>query len=168
MPTETTPEQLIALSERARKIEPNNPDHMPNLAVMLVPNLAVMLLMLEREVHEAVGSPVGTGKQRPRYARSFDAALTLLPPGHDYQVQFGDVNGGMGGTPFAQVGDAMMFGSTPQLALLAAVLMARARWMRDGCPPGETTEWCPIMGKQPCLRTPVCRVWTECHRVDAY
>lgn len=59
------------------------------------------------------------------YTASLDAALTLVPADHDWVV--GNVNGHVGGTPYACVGSRdQHFAATPALALCAASLRARA------------------------------------------
>lgn len=61
----------------------------------------------------------------PSYTASLDAALTLAPADHDWVV--GNVNGHVGGTPYACVGSRdQHFAATPALALCAASLRARA------------------------------------------
>lgn len=58
------------------------------------------------------------------YTSSIDAALTLVPEGHDWVV--GDVNGQVGGTPYACVGSTKKhFGETAVLSLCIAALRAR-------------------------------------------
>jgi hypothetical protein len=59
-----------------------------------------------------------------RYTTSLDAAVTLIPEGYDWIVA--DVNGHVGGTPYACVGDETQhFGETPALAFCIAALRAR-------------------------------------------
>jgi hypothetical protein len=66
----------------------------------------------------------------PAYTGSLDAALTLVPPDHDWIVA--SVNGQVGGTPYASVGDEKMhFGETPVLSLCIAALRAREFAERD-------------------------------------
>ena len=61
---------------------------------------------------------------RLSYTTSLDAALTLVPEGYDWIVA--DVNGHVGGTPYACVGDEKQhFGETPCLSLCIAALKAR-------------------------------------------
>ena len=58
------------------------------------------------------------------YTTSIDAALSLVPEGHDWIVA--DVNGHVGGTPYACVGSKKPhFAETPALALCIAALRAR-------------------------------------------
>ena len=74
--------------------------------------------VLDREVSEIMGlSSVCS------FTTSIDAALLLIDrEKYDYQV--GNVNGHVGGTPFAQVGRHTCYASTPELALCAASLTA--------------------------------------------
>lgn len=59
----------------------------------------------------------------PRYTSSFDAALLLVPEGYDWIV--GDVNGYVGGTPYACVGsEKAYYGCTAVLSLCLAALAA--------------------------------------------
>lgn len=60
----------------------------------------------------------------PEWTQSLDAALSLVPEGHDWIVA--DVNGHVGGTPYACVGSKKPhFAETPALALCVAALRAR-------------------------------------------
>jgi hypothetical protein len=61
----------------------------------------------------------------PSYTESFDAAMTLVPEVYDWIVA--SVNGQIGGTPYACVGDEKAhFAETPVLSLVLACLRARA------------------------------------------
>ncbi len=66
-------------------------------------------------------APDGSINQPPNYVFSLDAALTLVPPHHDWVV--GNVNGHMGGTPYATVGDITAYGETPIISLCLAALL---------------------------------------------
>lgn len=60
-----------------------------------------------------------------QFTSSADAALTLVPKDYDWIV--GNVNGQLGGTPYACVGSTEQhFGATPIIALCVAALKARA------------------------------------------
>jgi hypothetical protein len=66
----------------------------------------------------------------PHYTYSLDAALTLVPEGHDWIVA--SVNGQVGGTPYACCGsETAHYGETPVLSLCIAALKARAAVERD-------------------------------------
>lgn len=68
----------------------------------------------------------------PPYTSSLDAAMTLVPEGCDWII--GNVNGHMGGTPYACVGsEKEHFGETPVLSLVLACLRARASHGDDRC-----------------------------------
>lgn len=61
-----------------------------------------------------------------RYTESLDAALQLIPADHDWIVA--DVNGCVGGTPYACVGDLEeRFGETAVLSLCIAALIAKLK-----------------------------------------
>lgn len=61
----------------------------------------------------------------PHYTSSFDAAVKLVPDGHDWIVA--SVNGQVGGTPYACVGSTKEhFSGTPVTSLVLASLRARA------------------------------------------
>ena len=61
----------------------------------------------------------------PEFTESFDAALRLVPEDHDWIVAF--VNGHVGGTPYACVGNEdSHYAATPVLSLVLAALRARA------------------------------------------
>lgn len=84
----------------------------------------------DRELDIAIWHYLGNPKERTPllwvgcYTSSIDAALTLVPEGHDWSI--GDVNGHFGGTPVAYVGnDTARFGETPALSLCIAALKAR-------------------------------------------
>jgi hypothetical protein len=68
----------------------------------------------------------GVGKVIPQYTRSLDAALSLIPEGHDYILEH--VNGGL--TIGARVGhndpDRTAWGDTAALAMCNAALRAQA------------------------------------------
>lgn len=73
----------------------------------------------------------------PAYTSSVDAALTLVLPDADWII--GNVNGHVGGTPYACVGSLKEhFGATPVLALCIAALRDRAS--RDTPSSPEETE----------------------------
>jgi hypothetical protein len=60
----------------------------------------------------------------PEFTSSLDAALRLVPDGHDWIVA--SVNGQVGGTPYACVGgDRDHYADTPVLSLVLACLRAR-------------------------------------------
>lgn len=66
---------------------------------------------------------VGAYGSHPKYTASLDAALTLVPPEHDWIVAA--VNGQVGGTPYACVGSTEAhYGETPVLSLCLAALRA--------------------------------------------
>jgi hypothetical protein len=68
---------------------------------------------------------VGSYGSHPAYTASLDAALSLVPKDHDWIVA--NVNGGMGGTPYACVGSTKEhFGGTAILSLCLASLRAEA------------------------------------------
>ena len=73
-------------------------------------------------------SPLGEIRQPPLYTSSFDAAFALVPEDVDWIV--GNVNGHMGGTPYAQVGDIVVYTETPILSLCAAALRFRQAIMK--------------------------------------
>jgi hypothetical protein len=74
---------------------------------------------LDQEIADALGVP-----PRP-FTISIDAALSLTSRDqYDYQVGF--VNGHVGGTPFAEVGQEKSYADTPALSLCAASLRALA------------------------------------------
>lgn len=68
-------------------------------------------------------SPEGLISQPPHYTTSLDAALTLVPCEWDWII--GSINGQIGGTPYATVGDITAFGETPTTSLCLAALKAR-------------------------------------------
>lgn len=59
----------------------------------------------------------------PAFTSSLDAALTLVPDDHDWIIY--NVNGHLGSTPMARVGDVKAHAATPALALCIAALHAR-------------------------------------------
>ena len=104
--------------------------------VKLVPGAGDMCFDLNVEICEALGWKLadkteclwqppdgGAPKQPPLYATSFDAALTLVPDDYDWIIA--SVNGQVGGTPYAQVGDVTKYAETAVLSLCAAALAAR-------------------------------------------
>jgi hypothetical protein len=60
----------------------------------------------------------------PKYLRSLDAGRTLILPNTDWIIS--DVNGHMGGTPFAQVGQHYGYSYSVEVALVIAALLDRA------------------------------------------
>jgi hypothetical protein len=73
---------------------------------------------LDQEIADAVGAEILP------YTTSLDAALSLVDlDQYDYVV--GSVNGQVGGTPYAQVGQHTCYSGTVPLALCAAALTAR-------------------------------------------
>jgi hypothetical protein len=75
------------------------------------------------EYNEEMGG-VPVEKAVPPYTTSLDAARSLVPEGYDWIAA--DVNGHVGGTPYACVGDEEKhFGGTVYLALCIASLRAR-------------------------------------------
>lgn len=91
---------LLLLAERLQKVENGS-------------------LVLDQEIADALGRPTYP------FTTSLDAALSLTRRDvYDYQV--GDVNGSMGGTPYARVGQHECYGATPVLSLCAASLVALA------------------------------------------
>ena len=72
-----------------------------------------------------LGNWINSVQWAPLYTASIDAALTLVPEGHDWIVA--DVNGHVGGTPYACVGSTKEhFGETAVLSLCIAALKARS------------------------------------------
>ena len=72
------------------------------------------------ELIEELGLAPDNAAKAPNYTSSIDAALTLLPEGSDYII--GYVNGHIGGTPYAQVGDVTVYAETPCISLCIAAL----------------------------------------------
>jgi hypothetical protein len=77
---------------------------------------------IDEEINRAIGGNIAFC---PRYTRSLDDALKLVPEDHDWIVEH--VNGGL--TIGARVGPgcAAIFGETAPLALCAAALHVRGR-----------------------------------------
>lgn len=62
-------------------------------------------------------------ERAPLFTESFDAAMQLVPTEHDWIVA--SVNGHVGGTPYACVGNEKEhFGATPVISLCIAALQA--------------------------------------------
>lgn len=70
----------------------------------------------------------------PRYTTSLDAAMSLVPEGHDTQVYLFFGRNGEGSaivTPLKRIGLPRIFAATPALALCAAALKARSLTVED-------------------------------------
>jgi len=139
-PQPVDPARLWALADRASRLE-------PGVATPIV--LGVIdkdCRDLDRDITAALAGvpitiPVSIATlyaltcdppEAPPYTTSLDAARSLVPPMHDWVV--GDVNGHVGGTPYAQVGPYTRYGATPILSFVAAALTAMAEMLRETSP----------------------------------
>lgn len=130
MPDKFLIAMLLALAERAKVLEPWNSDDESTIEQCLDLNKDICKTLGWKVYNETEcewQAPNGDIQQPPLYSSSWDAAFTLIPDEHDWIV--GDVNGFMGGTPWAQVGLDTCHAETALLSLVAAALTARARML---------------------------------------
>lgn len=104
------------------------------IAIGHAPQLRDVNMNVNKRIAEAIGwtlydsveqlwkAPNGIIEQPPLYTTSYDRVLELIPGGFDWQV--GNVNGHVGGTPFAEVGPIKSYCCNPLISLLVATLRA--------------------------------------------